>query len=409
LIKQHPPGKTIRLANIIGRFIQTTGLEIARFEEEVVCQKAIQACELDDFGDQHFRAGLNQLLESAEKDAYLNPIGRLGMQRLIIHHLTNRLLLMEVRKQSPEIFRRPLIPPIIVMGLARSGTTYLHRLLSEDPRHRAIPLWEVMRPIPQKTPDRRRDAAIRELKIKEILYPNLNNKHFSTVDTPEECVSLLGPTFVSRIFWTFGPVHGYLSWFDSQDRIRAYQEYHWVLQILQEADPSRRLVLKYPSHMGAVSAILQLMPDAMLIQLNRDPTKAAISFLSLLSTLHSSVVSRMDIPRLAETNIRSWVHEIDLNLQARQKHPGKILDIDYNTLKSDPVGTICQVYNHFKLDFSDEYEHRLHQYVRHNPQTKYGTHNYSAEDFGLTTLELARRFETYREYFGFAQHLLPSK
>ncbi len=402
MTKQFIPGKAIRLANVFGRLVQTTGLELARFEEDIVCQKAIQATGLDDFGDPHFRAGLNQLLESAEKDARFNLIGRLGMQRLVTHHLSNRLLLVESRKQSPEIFRRPLIPPIIVMGLARSGTTYLHRLLAVDPRHRAIPFWEVMRPIPHKTPDRRRAAAIRELKIKERLYPNLDNKHFSTVDTPEECVSLLGPTFVSRIFWTFGPVHGYLAWFDAQDRLKAYQEYYWILQILQAVDPTRRLVLKYPSHMGAVSAILQVMPQAMLVQLNRDPLEAAVSFLSLLSTLHQGVVNELDIPRLAETNIRSWVHEIELNFQARQQHPGKILDVDYNSLKANPLKTVRQIYDHFGLEFTPAYERRLQAHIQANPQTKYGAHSYAPEDFGLTEKQLAQRFEAYRESFGFA-------
>jgi hypothetical protein len=64
-----------------------------------------------------------RFLESAETDADLHFIGRLAIREVFANALASRLLLMEARKRTPEVFDRPLIPPIIVLGLPRSGTT----------------------------------------------------------------------------------------------------------------------------------------------------------------------------------------------------------------------------------------------------------------------------------------------
>ena len=81
-----------------------------------------------------------RLLESVENDAALHLSGQLTFRETIVGSLINRLLLTEACKRTPEIFQKPLKSPIIVLGLPRSGTTFLHRLLAMDPAHRAVPV-----------------------------------------------------------------------------------------------------------------------------------------------------------------------------------------------------------------------------------------------------------------------------
>lgn len=40
------------------------------------------------------------------------------------------------------------LEPVFVMGLPRTGTTFIHRLLSLDPKVRAPLLWELLAPVP---------------------------------------------------------------------------------------------------------------------------------------------------------------------------------------------------------------------------------------------------------------------
>ena len=42
-------------------------------------------------------------------------------------------------------------PPIIILGLPRTGTTFLHRLLAQDPQNRGLYFWELIRPLSHRS------------------------------------------------------------------------------------------------------------------------------------------------------------------------------------------------------------------------------------------------------------------
>ncbi len=193
-----------RFLNIVGKSLQAMSLPVARFDEETVRKAAMKETGLTNFGDPYYREGLLELLESAENDADLHFVGRLAYRETIVNSLGSRLLLTEARKRSPDVFERPLSPPIIVLGLPRSGTTFLHRMLAADPAHRAIPLWELVYPLPDDSsangnPDRRRSLVEQRVESRRKLTPDIDRKHFTRADTPEECIWLLAATFVSPI------------------------------------------------------------------------------------------------------------------------------------------------------------------------------------------------------------------
>lgn len=383
--------------------MRATKLPVARFDMDSVCEAAIKETGLTDFGAPHYREGLSRLLESAENDADLHFVGRLAYREMITSSLATRLLLTEARKRTPDIFERPLISPIIVLGLPRSGTTFLHRLLTLDPYHRGVPLWELVRPLPAfgGEPDRRRQEVARRLESRQKLVPDLDRKHFTRADSPEECIWLLAATLVSPIFWVLAPVYGYLEWYEGQDRLQAYREYRWLLQVLQAVDPTRRLTLKAPAHTGALGVLLETIPNALLVQTHRNPVEASNSLNSLFYSLHSAVSSkRPDVRRMAEANLSLQEREIALNLTARDAHPGAVFDVHYERLVSDPVGTVRGIYDHYELAWSETFEERLGYYVRENPRGRQGPHRYTSGDFGQTDGAIAERFATYSQRFG---------
>ena len=102
-------------------------LPLTRLNEDSLCTAAMKDTGLSDFGDPYFREGLRELLESCRQDANLHAIGRLVVRDMITTFLIQRLKMVEARKQEPEIFNLPLAPPLIVTGMARSGTTFLHK------------------------------------------------------------------------------------------------------------------------------------------------------------------------------------------------------------------------------------------------------------------------------------------
>ena len=62
--------------------------------------------------------------------------------------LCGRLKMADDRKRFPGIAAEQITAPVFVIGLPRSGTTFLHNLLTQDPRNRSPLTWEIMFPSP---------------------------------------------------------------------------------------------------------------------------------------------------------------------------------------------------------------------------------------------------------------------
>ena len=396
-----------KLLNSLGKLAIALGLPIFLLDEQSVTDSARKQTGLTDFGDPYYRQGLLRLLDSFENDANLHPIGRFMATERVVNYLVQRLRLVETRRTDPEIFKQPLFPPLIITGLARSGTTFLHRMLALDPTHRSLPLWLLTRPFP----DLRRsnmDSDPRYLKMekdlnrRKPLLPGLDAIHYMRADSPEECIVVLGLTFNSIIFNTLFPVSGYCNWYlEKQGSIQKYREYHWLLQYFQSLEPERRLILKAPAHTGNLNALKGEIPQAMIIQTHREPVTCISSVCSLLYTYFRGASDEFDIEQqLVNPTLNTYESWFRRSIAYREAHPGVVFDVFYKSLVADPIGTVREIYTHFDLPWTKSYETDLEKFVHGNPKNKHGKHHYSASDFGLNESELAERFQFYTDYFG---------
>jgi hypothetical protein len=324
---------------------------------------------------------------------------------IITNFLIQRLKLVEARKKEPGIFNQPLIPPLIVTGMARTGTTFLQNLLAVDSAHRAIPQWMLMRPFPEKNtqpdePDPRITKMEQAIKMRQPLLPGLDTKHYTRADTPEECIVALGLTFNSLFFPTILPVASYMEWYlEEADNSKKYQEYRWLLQVYQSEESEKRLAMKAPAHMGSLRSLMKHIPEALIVQLHRDPVTCVSSVCSLIYTFHRGVSNNIDIPRMADLILRLYEIWLKRNLDFRELYPNVIYDVTYDSFVSDPFGTIQQIYSHFNLPWTDIVAHNLREHINSHPKNKHGKHRYSASDFGLSEAEIAERLNFfYGEY-----------
>lgn len=391
-----------RVLNAAGAALSTIGLSSVQLEEDALLRAASQQTGLTDFGDPGFLDGLRVLLKSVEQEGQLHFIGRLSVQQVVVDSLVNRLLLTEVQKRTPELFTQPLIPPLIVLGLPRTGTTLLHRLLAEDPAHHAPYFWELSSPLPRPgRQDTRRQRAERFLKVRKLMTKDLDRKHFITANAPEEDFFMLGATFEAWYFWMFVPVYGYINWYLTQDHERKYREYRAWLQVLQAAHTGRRLVLKAPEHTGGLSALLRAVPEARLVQLHRDPVTAFASFASLSRTTQGLATNTLDVTQNAATNLQLLSEEAERNLSERDANPGAVLDVRYDDLMADPESTVRRIYEHYDLTLTDTCQQSLSRYLEENPQGKHGAHRYTTSDSGFSDDRVRAHFAAYNERFGF--------
>lgn len=355
-----------------------------------------------DFGPDIFEEPLERLCHSLNEDADLNAYGRMMLAGVIRNQLENRLLMQRLRVAG-ELAPRP-IPPIIVTGLPRTGTTFLHRLLASDPSHASLPYWQLMRPFPRHSGDSA-EARIHEtatlLEVRRAITPELDGVHMIRAESPEECMFLTASSMQSRLFWNLAPVYSFMEWYNHADRTGKYAEYLEALSYLQKLYPGQRLVLKAPDHVDGLAELLDVMPEAIIVQTHRDMTEQLGSYMSLGRTTRTLAVRRLDTAREADAVLGLTDSSIEHNLSARAKHPGKIIDIRYTDLTADPMGTVESIYLSAGIQMSDEQRSSLRAHLAANPKGKHGEHKYDLSDVGLNAEEIGLRYAGYvREFLG---------
>ena len=107
-----------------------------RLDAEEFMAAAQRRTGLSDFGHGHFRDGLKVLVESFDRQDSAHTFGRLFFREFCIRLLASRLQVEHDLVRYPAIHEVEIRRPLFITGLPRSGTTLLHRLLSQAPAHR---------------------------------------------------------------------------------------------------------------------------------------------------------------------------------------------------------------------------------------------------------------------------------
>lgn len=230
-----------------------TGLENAlsrwiwRLEGGKLCREAQRRTGLDDFGSPPLEPGFSILMDSLEQEAGLHPLGRFLIRIHLRGLLETRLRLAQAwRKKSDALEAEPIERPVFIIGMPRSGSTFLHELLAEDPANRSPRVWEVMFPAAAAARDGQRDRArcIRQAALClwwfRRLVPQADSVYPLRAMTPHECVAIQSLTVLSEEFVSTCNVPTYEAFLHSSDLAPVYAWERRFLQHLQLACPVRR-------------------------------------------------------------------------------------------------------------------------------------------------------------------------
>jgi Sulfotransferase family len=404
-IEQGPP-LPARALNRCGAFLDEVGIRRKSPSPSDLIEAAKRRCHLEDFGNGDFSEPLSRLLESCQRDARLNLIGKMALHFDTVRHLCNRLLMERDRRLDPDIGSQEIKRPIFIVGLPRSGTTLLHALLAVDPDNRTPLTWEVMSPSPptrKHEAKRIRDAA-RSLFFLRWLAPSFECAHATGAKLPQECVSLMSPTFLSDQFDTMYNVPSYRAWFLKQDLRTAYEFHRYFLQHLQKRQPARRWILKAPAHLFAMPTLLSIYPDARFLQTHREPIEAITSVSSLITILRRVFSNAVDPAIVGRDALQYWSTTMTSFLAERDRLPAdRICDLSYLQIRSDPIAAIEQFYDYFSWNLTGQTVDRMRARLASQPRRQNGFHRYEPSQFGLYPMEVAERFAAYRERFGLAE------
>lgn len=395
----------IRLLNKCGAALEKIGIRSTPPSPTKLIEAAKRRYHLNDFGPGDFFEPLSRLLESCHREARLNVIGKMALRSDVVRILCNRLLLQRDRQIYPEIAQQEIREPLFIVGLPRSGTTLLHALLAADPAHRAPLTWEVMSPSPPSSEDRQQriQQASRNLAVLRWLAPTFESVHATGAELPQECVSLMSPTFMSDQFDTMYNVPSYRAWFFNQDLRPAYQFHRRCLEQLQFRRSAERWVLKAPAHMFAAPALLSIYPDARFVQIHRDPMEAVVSVSSLVTILRRVFSDAVDPVQIGRDALTYWSQALKTFLRARDQLPAsRVCDLRYNDVRRDPIAAAQRVYEHFSWPFAKKIEERMRIVLAQQAsqsRSRGGVHRYDATHFKLNEIN---GFAEYCERFGFS-------
>jgi len=399
------PHAPIRWANRIGR-------PLARFfdlDESYLVERALRRH--PDFPAERleFRDGLRALTTAFEREARLNFLGRAIAQQVALRLIRSQIRILKKLDQHPEVREQEIRRPVFVVGLPRTGTTILLALLSQDPAHRPLLLWEGLDPVPPKRgPDRRLQRARSAIRGFDYFSPNYQSIHPMGAELPEECVLLFMPLFSSPQFDFQYRVPGYLDWLRERDLGNAYRRYRDQLRLLQWQDrstlPSQnsgRWLLKDPAHLLGLQHILEIFPDACVIQTHRDPLKSLPSNCSLYAhsrIMFSDEVDARELGAYVADGI--WPEALDVALEDRKRLPEQnFFDLRYADFMRDPILSMEGIYRHFGLELGESTREAMRAYLDRHPRAADRVHSYSLEQFGLSAEGQRKRYEAYCERF----------
>ncbi|NWG52133.1 MAG: sulfotransferase [Hydrogenophilaceae bacterium] len=375
------------------------------FDPDALTATARAQTGLSDFGDAPLVAPLSILCRALCDEVELHALGAHYAHRQIIGLLSTRLRLVDLWKRRPEILGIPVERPLIIIGLPRSGTTILHKLLGQDPMRRRSPFWEQVMPLPiGETPpggaDPRIAMAQASIDTLYTLAPEFLSAHEITVDEPDEDIIQLIYGFASKQFeWSY-VVPSYVRHYREADHTIGYQWFKRVLQTSQFLRPgASRWVLKAPQHLEHLEALTQAFPDAILIQTHRDPADAVISLASMTCCGQRRYFDHPN-PHFAGANMADIVERLlRKGEESRARLTQPIIDIPFDAFRQDQIGCVKHIYAVAGDALSAQAEARMTAWIAANRMQKHGAHDYAAEDVGLSLADLQRRFAFYRPRF----------
>lgn len=247
--------------------------------------------------------------------------------------------------------------PVFIIGHPRSGTTFLHYLMSKDERFAYCTTLQALIPhlflsagalfrgiLKGSVPDKR---PMDNLKM--------------GLDLPKEeefAMAAIGTeSLVAAYYFPGNFMHNFKRnvVFDNKSKgpeKKWLANYNFFVQKLSMVNRNKSLLLKSPGNTGRISQLLKLYPDAKFIHLSRNPYEVYRSSLHL----YEKLLPLLSLQRVRSEDIKDFVlksYALLMKKYFQEKSlvsPKNILEISYEDLVKDPMTVLEGVYRQLNLD-----------------------------------------------------------
>ena len=306
--------------------------------------------------------------------------------------------------------------PLFVVGVPRSGTTLVHRLLAADPQFTTMPLWElVLAPaLVQKyffggcaRVDRWFGRPlVRGLRWLEGRFlGGLGSIHHTSLWTPEE--DYLGLAIIAACFILIHPFPFPELWdlteidraTTDRERTRLMQFYRGLVQRHLYFRGSHRIYLsKNPTFTGALNTLQQTFPDCRILACVREPLATAGSLVNSMTWGARGFGNQATHASLRDPLLRMLRHYYEILVHLQRQRPPHVRVMRFDDLLAQPGDQLSAALT--QLDYLDSAKDSVAWQAALRECAAYrSTHRYDLRDYQLDPAELAEDFRFALEAF----------
>lgn len=369
--------------------------------EDLLHEMAAEQAGFDDFGDRDYLPGLRVLLRAIDTDLELNPAARERVFGTVLRALSGRLYSQKGWAQNPECLQARIREPLVIVGLPRTGTTALQKIMSLDPQFQGLEYWlapnPMVRPPREQWPDHPLyRAMVAALEANDRENPMSRLIHDVAAGEPDECLYMMLQRFVHNTFGASLDTPSYDEWWMAQDERPNYYRHRDNLKLIGFNQPPRRWLLRNISHLLYLDSLLQAFPDARIVLTHRNPVAVVPSVCSLIMLGRRSILGpQADPVSCGRRENELWSIGIQRALTVRDRFPGHFYDVDFRDFVADSIGVVRAIYSRFNLVLDPEVEHRMQAWLDAHAQSRPGFHKYTPEEFGLTEQGIRAKYSDY--------------
>jgi len=360
--------------------------------------------------DAGLRARVGAMLDWINERGPYRPDQIDGMSRQIHKILVNRLLVALDRKRYPAIAAEEIEQPIFIVGFPRSGTTFLHALLAEDPDMLSLRSWNVLTPSPppgagpvatarMASAQRAMEAWMDFCPGQQPMHPYIDHGAMQLCED-EELLTLDFRYAYPYYFYKVPVLEGVML---NDDQHNAFAFHREILQHFQWNTGRTRWVCKSPAAQHHLDAIFSVYPDARCIWAHRPVSQifASIAKLSnvIFDTVSGEAKDRGDWARQCALSMKG---AFDRLLAQELIDDPRILHMSFKELSSSPMDAIRKIYGWADLTVNEPFEERVGAWLADpdNRIDRYGRYPYSYDAVGVDERWIEELFAEYSERFG---------
>lgn len=269
--------------------------------------------------------------------------------------------------------------PIFILGHWRSGTTFLHNVLCQDPDMGYVTTYQTI------YPEILFSGKLLKAIVQAIMPKKrpMDNMVLGADHPQEEEFALTNTNSLGQSnFWHFPKrwrqYNRELIAFEGVDRVAWKAGYLRIIKKALMNTNKPRLISKNPPNTGRIGMLLEMFPNAKFIHIYRDPVNTYVSTRHLVDKLMPTLTFQAVSDEEVDANIL-WQYEHLMKLYEAEKKlipQENLIEIRYEDFEKETMPMVKDIYRELRLPHFEKVEPLMKKYLG-------SLHAYKKNDYHL--------------------------